>query len=619
MSNTTTIPEQTTDTEILDKENIVSEVITELPPAEPIPIPLRRKPHIPITHRTWAKILVFLLTILMMAVTALSAVAAVFLWNEGIYTTPKSEIHSKSFRNLTENIAYHVLYFVAEGYEGEAVDYLQHKNVACIEIKAEGEDGFLWEYNADLNIPREAYESKWYWYKNGSITSTLYTNSSNPLRHIVYVTVYVPTVLTAQDDFLLAEFVIDAMYAIRYWIYAIAAASLLLSILCFIFLMRASGWRRGLDTPQSGWGTRIPFDLLTAALCFVLFFLLQFSVEASYSFSMLEEVVVWTVCGILAAVLSLGWCMSAALRVKLGKWWENTVLLQVLSIALRLLKRTLRFTGRAFTTCGRMLVPILEAVPLVWKTAAVCTVILLAEILSFALFHYDADMLFFTWFPLQGAVFAFVLYIAFLLRRLQKGGEALAAGDLGYQVDTKWMLPVFKAYAENLSRIGEGMTTAVEQRMKSERMKTELITNVSHDIKTPLTSIINYSDLIEKEPCENAKITEYAAVLHRQSERLKRLIEDLVEASKASTGNLDVQLAPCEVGVMLSQTVGEYEQRLEQCQLTLVTRQPEQPVRIMADGRRLWRVFDNLMNNICKYAMPGTRDTTAQFVSSANT
>jgi signal transduction histidine kinase len=130
---------------------------------------------------------------------------------------------------------------------------------------------------------------------------------------------------------------------------------------------------------------------------------------------------------------------------------------------------------------------------------------------------------------------------------------------------------------------------------------------VSHDIKTPLTSIINYADLIGKEPAGSEKMTEYAEVLLRQSERLKKLIEDLVEASKASTGNLEVVLAPCEVGVLLTQTAGEYQRRLLDADLTLVTRQPEHPVTILADGRRLWRIFDNLMNNICKYAQGGTR------------
>ena len=109
------------------------------------------------------------------------------------------------------------------------------------------------------------------------------------------------------------------------------------------------------------------------------------------------------------------------------------------------------------------------------------------------------------------------------------------------------MLLDFKEHGEDLNRIGEGMSIAVEDRLKSERMKTELITNVSHDIKTPLTSIINYADLISREPAENEKIREYTAVLTRQSDRLKRLIEDLVEASKASTGNLEVDPVPCDI------------------------------------------------------------------------
>ena len=187
------------------------------------------------------------------------------------------------------------------------------------------------------------------------------------------------------------------------------------------------------------------------------------------------------------------------------------------------------------------------------------------------------------------------------------GPWAAASGDLSYQVDTSRMVLDFKSHGEDLNHIAQGMAAAVDQRMRSERMKTELITNVSHDIKTPLTSIINYADLIGKEPPNSEKIPEYAAVLTRQSERLKRLIEDLVEASKASTGNLEVNLAPCQPGVLLTQAAGEYEQKLKDAGLDLVTRQPETAVTILADGRRLWRVFDNLMNNICKYAQRGTR------------
>ena len=199
------------------------------------------------------------------------------------------------------------------------------------------------------------------------------------------------------------------------------------------------------------------------------------------------------------------------------------------------------------------------------------------------------------------------MWIALNLRRLQEGGKALAGGNLSYHIDTERMLPEFKDHGENLNNIAKGMAIAVEDRLKSERMKTELITNVSHDIKTPLTSIISYADLISKEKSTTKKVKEYSDVLVRQSERLKRLLEDLVEASKAATGNLEVDLMPCNASTLVSQVSGEYEDRLKQASLSLIVNQPEEDIMIMADSRRMWRIFDNLMNNICKYAQPDTR------------
>ena len=165
----------------------------------------------------------------------------------------------------------------------------------------------------------------------------------------------------------------------------------------------------------------------------------------------------------------------------------------------------------------------------------------------------------------------------------------------------------FKSFAESLNNINKGLATAVNEKMKSERFKTELITNVSHDIKTPLTSIINYVDLIKKESIENENVKEYIGVLDRQSTRLKKLVEDLVEASKASSGSLAVNLLPCDIKVLLSQTLGEFEDRLSSKNLSAVINSPKNNVIIMADGRHLWRIFDNLMGNICKYALENTR------------
>ena len=200
-----------------------------------------------------------------------------------------------------------------------------------------------------------------------------------------------------------------------------------------------------------------------------------------------------------------------------------------------------------------------------------------------------------------------IVYVAIMLHRLKSGGKKIADGDLAYKIDTKPLILDLKEHGEDLNRIGEGMNNAVEERIRSERMKTELITNVSHDIKTPLTSIINYSDLICREECDNENVKEYAKVLHNQSERMKRLIEDLVEASKASSGNIEILLAKCDAGVLISQVSGEYGQRLSEAGLELVCSAPESKLSIMADGRRIWRVFDNLMGNARKYALRGTR------------
>ena len=160
---------------------------------------------------------------------------------------------------------------------------------------------------------------------------------------------------------------------------------------------------------------------------------------------------------------------------------------------------------------------------------------------------------------------------------------------------------------EDLTHVFENLNNSVERQVKSEKMKIDLITNVSHDIKTPLTSIINYVDLLTKEDVENPKVQEYLEVLTRQSARLKKLIEDLIEASKASSGVLKVNWEKCVPEVLLTQAAGEYEERLEQKNLELVIHHPQEELVVLADGRHLWRVFDNLLSNIYKYAQPGTR------------
>ena len=178
---------------------------------------------------------------------------------------------------------------------------------------------------------------------------------------------------------------------------------------------------------------------------------------------------------------------------------------------------------------------------------------------------------------------------------------------MDYRVSTRAMLPDFRRYAENLNSISLGMQKAVEVQMRSERMKAELITNVSHDIKTPLTSIVNYVDLLKTAGLNSEHAPEYLEVLDRQSARLKKLTEDLVEASKASTGNIAVHAERTNVNVLIAQAAGEYEERLREHALEPVLEFKLPEAYIWADGRLLWRVLDNLLNNICKYSLEHTR------------
>ncbi len=397
-------------------------------------------------------------------------------------------------------------------------------------------------------------------------------------------------------------------YDLRYGVYAIGAIAAVLAIACYVALLCVSGRRPDTEELVPGPLHHVPIDFLMAfglgvCLCCV-YVTMDNYVDTVFLITLLAAEL------ITAAAICLGLSMSVACRIKSRTLLKNTVIWWACKLTWRLCKLCWKWTKALGRWCKRLWGRFLQGtrkLPMIWRTCLIVAALCFLELLFLAgsMYHMESYLAF--WLLEHLILVPVILFGALTLRRLQAGGEAMAAGDLNYQVDTHRMYWDFKKHGENLNSIAQGMTRAVEQRLKSERMKTELITNVSHDIKTPLTSIINYADLIGKEPCDNPKVGEYAEVLGRQSDRLKRLIEDLVEASKASTGNLEVLLAPCEAENFLLQISGEYAQKLSDAGLALVTNTPEQSLRVMADGRRMLRVFDNLMNNICKYAQRGTR------------
>ena len=201
----------------------------------------------------------------------------------------------------------------------------------------------------------------------------------------------------------------------------------------------------------------------------------------------------------------------------------------------------------------------------------------------------------------------FLIRVIVQMYRLKDGAKKIADGETDYKIDTTHMLPEFAAHGETLNCIQDSVRVAVAERMKSERMKTELITNVSHDIKTPLTSIINYIGLLRREKIDNPSAESYIEVLESKAMRLKQLMEDLLDVSRISSRNITLQMDDIDLVELVRQTGGEFNEKLEQKGLNVISKFPKEAVMIYADGRQLWRVIGNLYNNTAKYAMPDTR------------
>ena len=358
----------------------------------------------------------------------------------------------------------------------------------------------------------------------------------------------------------------------------------LLALFFFCFSMASAGHWQGREGIHLTWLDKIPADIwLIVLLC--AFFI---GWEAFYYG--------WGrvfFCAALVPLALLFLCAFAA-QCKAGTVLRASLVARLCRLLWRVIKAVFRSLWR-----------IARGLPLIWKTALVSLALVFIEFILFLQDYYGtlaAEFL-----ALKVIELLAVLYIAVNLRTLQKGGEKLSQGDFSSPIDTRHLIGDFKRYGQELNSVQSGLEQAVQEQMKAERLKTELITNVSHDIKTPLTSIVNYVDLLQKEDMPSPAAREYVDVLDRQSKRLKKLTEDLVEASKASSGTLNVELQPTDVNVLLSQIEGEYQERLAACQLTLVVQPPAPGTMIQADSRLLSRVMDNLVSNVCKYALSGTR------------
>lgn len=412
----------------------------------------------------------------------------------------------------------------------------------------------------------------------------------------ILFTGYVRETLTAKDKLYYTLGLADFFIANRYGVVVASVLSFLSAVALFIFLMCATGHRRGIEGITLNPLDKVPLDLYTAFVITVISMIVfaVYAVADSTRFNILVLCTAGAVGAVAVELMALSLILTFATRVKYGKWWQGTLVYKVLHLIFRI-----------FRWFFRKLQLLINNLPLFWKTAVVFSALSLFEMI--VIVSAARGTVFLWWFIEKILVASLLFFLVIDLKKIRKGGEEIARGNTEYRIETKNMFGDFKRHAVYLNNISDGMQNAVNDRMKSERLKTELITNVSHDLKTPLTSIVNYVDLMKKEDIQPEKAKEYLEVLDRQSKRLQKLTVDLVEASKASTGNMPVNAEKTDISVFLSQLSGEYGDRLTSSGLELIVTAPEESVSIYADGRLLWRVFDNLMNNICKYAQPQTR------------
>lgn len=364
-----------------------------------------------------------------------------------------------------------------------------------------------------------------------------------------------------------------------------AVLCMVAGIVTLVLCCRGAGHRRDSDAIVLRLFDRVPFELLLIGIVILGAILYSIFEAILYASDYTTSTQIFLGGNYIACLIVLGELMilTTTVRMKARSFWRHTLV------------------GRLVGLC----VTVFSHLELAWKFVVFYGIY---ELISLWLFLPSSTPGIF--FLLAIANF-FVLLAAcrwsVKFGAVRQGAAELAKGNLDYRIDTTRLPAQLREHANDLNHISDGMASAIQEQTRSERLKSELITNVSHDIKTPLTSIINYVDLLKAEPIDNPKAQEYIAVLERQSARLKKLTNDLVDASKASSGTMQVHLENVEVCELLQQATGEYAERLSEKKLEPVFSLPETPVYIHADGALLWRVIDNLLSNICKYALPGTR------------
>lgn len=514
----------------------------------------------------------------------LSVFVAYLMFELGVYSGSKAEVLAKGEREVCSNINYKIFC------ELDGVEKISNYSAEIKDKIDTFSEGTNWRYTVeDKNneIVAGNYSGQAAT-EHISVCSLFEYENGQRIENEYTVTVYVLDEFKEKDLLYDVSKVVGIAYDMRYAVYVIALISAALFVLLVVFLFYSAGYKKEAEKPQYGITEKLPLDFFTACLFLAMYLnyaVLSF-VDSYYEFGLLFAVP--ALCVIDYALISL-YLKSIAIHLKTRTLIRSTLIFRLLSTVFSPVINGFkkgRGIGRTALICSAVCGVVLGILPFCEYVVERYIVLIIALLIAF---------------------FVVSILHAAELKKLNAAAIRIASGDFSHTVDSSHLYGDLRLLGESINRINQGLSAAVQDKMKSERFKTELITNVSHDLKTPLTSIISYVDLLKKQPIDDETTLKYIDVLSRQSARLKKLTDDLFEAAMASSGNVKMELSRCDVGVLLTQTVGEFEDRLKAAGLITVLNLPSEPVFITADPKRLWRVFENLMGNICKYSLSNTR------------
>lgn len=429
------------------------------------------------------------------------------------------------------------------------------------------------------------------------------------LEDFTIYTSFIPKLPEGSD----IKLVIDIMTQLKPYEQQIMIAmpvSVILTLLISIFLINSIGHVKGKDEIELTDFDKIPLEIPFIIILLIVALLGVSIEELAFESVVSQDTFLTTVATIyiIIAVLTEILLVTIIARIKAKKFLDTCICGRLFKWSVKILSKILdiikSWLSKFWSSIKKVKKGISENIKLTWKLIGAIGIYIIVSLVLLGIFGSFGVIL-------DGFLFLFLIY-QMLARinsfmKLEAGLKEIYEGNNTIRLYKDDFTKEFENCVDYVNDISNGFENAVEESLKSERLKTELITNVSHDIKTPLTSIINYVDLIKKENIDNDKLKEYVDILDNKSQRLKKLTEDLVEASKASSGNVSLNLEEIGLIELLNQLIGEYKDKFEEKNLEIVTNLSKVNVKVKADSRYLYRVIDNLFGNISKYALEGSR------------